>query len=157
MKRIICPTITATISLTPTRTPTLTPTVTPTSGLEPSLTPTPTVTPTPTITPSSSPAEAATGECYMYTLDYGVSTSFYGVSYKPVGSQFYVNNQFNSIPSENGANDTQIYHICSEEAPTLLDTYNWPTYYAIGGANGITYSGPSGTCETNFDCYGYGE
>jgi len=73
--------------------------------------------------------------------------------YKSPGQESYSISQFNGIPSESGPEFSQIYSICSTEQPTLLDTYNWPTYYSIGGANGITSDGPNGSCETNFDCY----
>jgi hypothetical protein len=149
----LTPTITATISLTPTRTPTLTPTVTPTTGLEPSSSPTPTPTRTPTLTPSGSPGAAATGECYTYTLEYNVITTAYGLSYKPVGSESYVTNQFSSIVSDSGPEFSQIYYICTTEEPTLLYYYSGSNYSSIGGADGISRTGPNGACESNFDCY----
>jgi hypothetical protein len=112
-------------------------------------TPTPTGTPTPTPTPT---IPTDNGQCYTYTLDYGVSTSFYGVSYVMPGVGIQIL-QFNSLPSNVGPGDSQIYFICSEVEPTLLDTYNWPSTTGIGGANGISRTGPNGYCSNNFDCY----
>ena len=109
--------------------------------------------PPPSATPTPTPTiPTANGQCYTYTLDYGVSTTDYGVSYVMVG----VGNQivqFNSLPSNVGPGDSQIYYICSEVEPTLLDTSNWPSTMGIGYDNGISRTGPNGYCSTNFDCY----
>ena len=67
-----------------------------------------------------------------------------------VGNQIV---QFNSLPSNVGPGDSQIYYICSEVEPTLLDTSNWPSTMGIGYDNGISRTGPNGYCSTNFDCY----
>ena len=108
------------------------------------VTQTPTPTPTPTI--------PLLGQCYTYTLDH-VSDTAYGVGYKPVGSQYYTNNQFNSIPSVQISDGVFAYSVCSEIEPTLLDTSNWPSTTGISGDNGISRTGPDGSCNNNFDCY----
>jgi len=106
--------------------------------------------PPPSATPTPTPTIPSLGQCYTYTLDH-VSDTAYGVSYISVGGGL-TSNQFNSIPSIQISDGVYSYSICSEEYPTLLD-YTGPGPIGIGGADGITYSGPNGNCTTNFDCY----
>jgi hypothetical protein len=46
-----------------------------------------------------------------------------------------------------------IFNICSTVTPTLLD-YTGGFAIGVGSVQGITRTGPNGSCDTNFDCDG---
>ena len=153
---------TPTPSSTPTATPTSTPTPTPTATEADDLcadiqfgtstpTPTPTNTSTPTPTPTPSPTTGL-GQCYTYILDH-VSDTAYGISYKPVDGAT-VNVKFNTLYSDQVVDGIFSYSVCTTVEPTLLDTSSWPVYTGIGQADGITRSGPNGSCSNTLDCFG---
>ena len=146
---------TPTPTTSPTSTPTETPTPTPTSTTVVDATSTPTPTPTtipPTSTPTPTPSSTTElGQCYTYILDHLLDTS-YGVSYKPVGGTT-LNVQFNSISPEQISDGVFAYSVCTTVEPTLLNTSSWPVYTSIGQTDGITRSGPNGSCSNNLSCF----
>ena len=146
---------TPTPTTSPTATPTETPTPTPTSTTVVDATSTPTPTPTtipPTSTPTPTPSPTTElGQCYTYILDHLSDTS-YGVSYKPVGGTT-LNVQFSSISPEQISDGVFAYSVCTTVEPTLLNTSSWPVYTSIGQTNGITRSGPNGSCSNNLSCF----
>ena len=105
-----------------------------------STSPTPTPTPTPT---------AASGECYTYQVDYSVSQSNYGIRYTAPGqsSQDYT---FNQMIALDGGSYIE-FNICSTVEPTLLD-YTQGYAMGVGSINGVSRTGPNGSCSSTLDC-----
>ena len=108
-------------------------------------TPTPTaVAQTPTPTPTT-----AIGQCYVYLVQSTVTQSSYGVRYTPPG-QGSGDERFSMMLNISGT-DVSEFRICSTVEPTLLDyTQGAPT--GIGQVEGITRTGPNGSCSSILDC-----
>jgi hypothetical protein len=123
-----------------------TPTPTPTAVAQ-TPTPTPTaVAQTPTPTPTTD-----IGQCYVYLVQSTVTQSSYGVRYTPP-EQGSRDENFSMMLNISGT-DVSEFRICSTVEPTLLDyTQGSPT--GIGQVDGITRTGPNGSCSSILDCSG---
>lgn len=106
----------------------------------------PTPTPTPTATPT---VTVGTGQCYEFQVDSGVNQSNYGVRYTLPG-QNSQDELFSQMLSFDGGSSS-LFKICSTVDPTLLD-YTGGFAVGVGSVNGITRTGPNGSCANNFDC-----
>lgn len=121
-----------------------TPTPTPTATGTP--TPTPTVTPTPTPTPTATTTSEG-AQCYSYTVESSVDKNLYGIRYTGSGEAI-VENKFSELEDDSNG----VYSICCIGQPTLLQ-FSGNVSTGIGFAEGVSRTGPNGSCTSNADCF----